>query len=351
MLRSSIGTTALLAVSLALSLFVGYPIKWVLSRLNVVDVPNDRSNHKVPILRGGGLGLVLVNSALGIRIAMVDYSAVGLLYLVLSIVIAAVSFYDDRYSMRWYLRLAVQIGVSSCFVIFLFERNLPEDLAITSWRFIFGLAAIFYVTGYQNAFNFMDGINGLAASQAVLNCVGLIGICLAARINIDRPVFLFAAVLAGSAGGFLPHNFPKAKMFLGDVGSVTLGFAIASLSLWIVLEVGIWMIVPLVALHSNFVLDTAVTLLRRIRQGKKPYEAHREHYYQLLVRSGRSHLFVTALEVALQIVIIVAFCFVVSVRRDFPWLFLWLSGVWIAWIAFFSFCRSRFAKSKIELAR
>lgn len=161
----------------------------------------------------------------------------------------------------------------------------------------------FWIAGYTNAFNFMDGINGIAASQAALTGIGMavVGGLSSGKWN-SAPVLL-SLVVAGAALGFLPHNFPRARMFMGDVSSAPLGYLLALIVVWLSFDFGWWLCIPLLLLHANFVIDTAVTLLRRMIKREQWYAAHREHFYQRLIRSGKSHVFVTGWTIALQLVV------------------------------------------------
>ena len=163
--------------------------------------------------------------------------------------------------------------------------------------------ALLWIRGYTNAFNFMDGINGIAAGQTVLTSLGMALVGGLGTGRWEHPGVLFSLMLAGSAAGFAPHNFPKARMFMGDVGSAPLGFLLATLMLWLARDLG-WIFIPLALLHANFVLDTAITLDRRIYRGERFCPAHREHFYQRLVRSGKSHAFVTGLEAGLLALVV-----------------------------------------------
>ena len=148
----------------------------------------------------------------------------------------------------------------------------------------------------------MDGINGLAASQAGITGLGMGLIAGTATAQWSAPAVLASFVVGGAAVGFLPHNFPRARMFMGDVGSAPLGFILAILVIMVARDCGWWLLVPLCMLHFNFVLDTGVTLTKRILRRERWFEAHREHYYQRLVHSGKSHTFVTLVEACLQII-------------------------------------------------
>jgi UDP-N-acetylmuramyl pentapeptide phosphotransferase/UDP-N-acetylglucosamine-1-phosphate transferase len=147
----------------------------------------------------------------------------------------------------------------------------------------------FFDRGYTNAFNFMDGINGMAAGQATVTGVAMAVIGAQATGDFLAPPVIASLTVASAALGFLPHNFPRARMFMGDVGSAPLGFLLAVLVIWLAKSIGWWSVIPLMLLHANFVLDTAATLVRRMIRGERWYQAHREHFYQRLIRSGKSH--------------------------------------------------------------
>ena len=149
--------------------------------------------------------------------------------------------------------------------------------------------AVLFVVAYCNFFNFMDGINGLAAGQAVITaaCLSI----LLSRVGCGASA-LVAAVVCGAAAGFVPHNFPAARIFMGDVGSVTLGFGLALLSLVVHSRGGVpWTAVILV--HAVFLFDATFTIVKRLWRGENITSPHREHNYQLLVRSGWSHVSTT----------------------------------------------------------
>ena len=156
--------------------------------------------------------------------------------------------------------------------------------------------AILFTVGFVNFFNFMDGINGLAACQGIWGALAL-GVLLLWGGAENSPVV--AAAMAGGCLGFLPHNFPRARMFMGDVGSTSIGFCLAMLTLvggsrcplpWTAF------ILPL----GVFIYDAVFTVVKRAIRRENIFRAHREHHYQLLIRSGWSHVRVTFLQAALM---------------------------------------------------
>ena len=159
------------------------------------------------------------------------------------------------------------------------------------------VVAAFLVAAYINAFNFMDGINGISGSQAAISGAFLAAV----GARIEAPAITAAGLaVCGAALGFLPYNAVKARIFLGDVGSYFLGFWLAGLAL-LVVDAGVAAAVvagPFVL----YVMDTSVVIVRRARRGDRLTEAHREHAYQRLTQAGWSHLSVTAVCAAVSAV-------------------------------------------------
>jgi UDP-N-acetylmuramyl pentapeptide phosphotransferase/UDP-N-acetylglucosamine-1-phosphate transferase len=285
-------------VAMATSYLLGFAARALLGRLGIIDRPNKRSSHDLPVSRGGGLavlaGIAVTSAELLPRPAGPQFvlcaAALALL--------AAVSFLDDIRSMPRALRLAVQAAAAAA-VLFAAgmcgtgfgSPLMPAGVA---------LVGFIWITGYTNSFNFMDGINGLAATQAVLTGAGTALVALRAGSSPLDPAVILCFIVAGSAAGFMPHNFPRARMFLGDVGSVPLGFLLAVLAFWLARDIGWWILGLFALLHANFILDTSVTLARRFLRRENWLEPHREHFYQRLVRSGRSHAIVTSCEALMQ---------------------------------------------------
>ena len=300
-------------------------------------------------------------------------SSVVLVLMGLSFGLAALSFWDDLRP----LRPAVRFGGHALAAIgVLYALNWPRfSLDLTSqpgvaWpALVSGLFLFLWLTGYTNAFNFMDGINGLAAGQAIVTGVGMALLCsvasgrwsvasgrwsvvsgqwsvISGQWSVVSPPVLLSLVIAGACAGFLPHNFPRACMFMGDVGSAPLGFLLAALVIWIARDEGWWLLIPLGLLHANFLLDTGLTLARRILRGERWYEAHREHFYQRLIRSGKSHVFVTGWEMALQGMVLGLM--VLYLHASLPMRAGLAALVILIWLAFFGYCERSFRRSKFE---
>jgi UDP-N-acetylmuramyl pentapeptide phosphotransferase/UDP-N-acetylglucosamine-1-phosphate transferase len=226
--------------------------------------------------------------------------------------------------------------------------GLLSGLASVKWLGA-ALLVLVWVTGYTNAFNFMDGINGIAAGQAAVTGLGMAGLALLVGAQPSDPPVLFSAAAAGAAAGFLPHNFPRARMFMGDVGSATLGYWLSAMTIWLAALHGWEFLIPLVLLHANFILDTAVTLGRRIVTGQRWYDAHREHFYQRLIRAGKSHSFVTLWEMGLQVVTL---GLMVAYVLTAGWLArgVLAAAVILIWGAFFLYSELEFRKAPARVA-
>ena len=337
----------------ALSSFaLGYPVANGLRRLGVIDRPNERSSHHAPTVRGGGIAIMLV-VLLG-ALVLGRTSAVTLVLSALSLGLAALSFWDDLRPLPAAVRFGghalAALGVLHVLNWPRFSFDLISQPGVAWSALASGLFLFLWLTGYTNAFNFMDGINGLAAGQAIVTGLGmaLLGSVASGQWSVVSGQWsvLLSLIIAGAALGFLPHNFPNARMFMGDVGSAPLGFLLAALVLWIARDYGWWLLIPLGLLHANFVLDTGLTLARRILRGDRWYEAHREHFYQRLIRAGKSHPFVTGLEMALQGVVLGLM--VLYLHASVPVRVGLIAVVILVWLAFFAHCERLFRRSNVE---
>ena len=258
-----------------------------LRRRAILDIPTDRSSHATPTPSGAGLAVIPVIAAAW---AAANYSFTGTFIFWLisaALVLAGVSWIDDRRDLPQAVRLAAQTALVAA-ILWLWpdERLVLQGLA-PFWldRLFTGLAWIWFI----NLFNFMDGIDGISGIQTL--SLGA-GASLVFAIAGGAPVFgLFGAAIAGAALGFLWWNWHPAKIFLGDVGSVPLGFMLG----WLLLELaaaGQWPAALILPLY--YLVDSGLTLARRVSRGEKFWQAHREHYYQQAVIMGHSHAVVAA---------------------------------------------------------
>ena len=270
-------------------------LKKVFIHYQVIDIPDERRSHTVPTPRGGGMAIV--------GTFLLAFFIVGLIHpfkqnifwglMIASLAISILGFLDDLYTLPRTPRILAWIGITAITILFGIDLKSITFPIIGTINFgiLSPLVTFFWLIGVTNFFNFMDGINGLAGLEALLVSGFLAGIAFWAGNAI---VFAAALIIAAAALGFIPHNFPKAKIFMGDGGSNFLGFIFASLTIVGSQDLAypIPFIVPVILLLM-FLLDGASTLLKRLPKGKDWLEPHRDHLYQRLIKLGYSHTQVT----------------------------------------------------------
>jgi len=234
-----------------------------------VDIPNHRSLHVRPIPRVGGWGVV-PGSILAIALCAPSFGWIALGALVLAIV----SQIDDRRGLPARIRFAAHLLVVAAAIAWS-----ADD--ITWWLALLAVIALVWVV---NLYNFMDGSDGLAGGMAVSG----FGFYAVAALSTQPSLATAAAAIAGAGIGFLIFNHHPAKIFLGDAGSIPLGFLAGALGFW-GWQHGVWPIWYPALAFAPFVADATVTLCRRLVRGEKVWLAHREHYYQRLVQITGSH--------------------------------------------------------------
>ena len=272
------------AAAAALAWVATWAVLRSLIRFEVYDRPNPRSSHARPKPRGGGLALIPVVLLAWIAAASwLDAAPPGFwLALAAAAGLAVVSWFDDLKGLPAGLRLAVQaLAVTLGLAAMggqgaVFQGLLPPLLD----RVAAGLLWLWFV----NLFNFMDGIDGLSGVEASSLGLGLVLVGVLAGwpdASVALPALLAAATL-----GFLVWNWAPAKLFLGDVGSVALGYLLG----WLLLGAAVagdWAAALILPLY--YLADATITLVRRGARGAKVWRAHREHFYQRAVHGGSSH--------------------------------------------------------------
>ena len=266
---------------------------------SVLDRPNARSSHLAPIPRGGGIAVT--GSVLLAWIALRQTGLVGSIAsgaLLGAAILAVVSWIDDLRSLSPGVRLLAQAVAVLIGILALPEARNGLDvwLGPAVYYAAVGLIWIWWI----NLFNFMDGIDGLAASEAAAIGAGLL---LFASIGegADPGAALLAAAVIGGATGFLLWNWSPARIFLGDVGSIPLGYLSGFLLLDLATR-GHWKIALILPLY--FIADATITLLRRLLRGERVWEPHRQHLYQRAVRSGLGHAGVVKRVIAADLLLI-----------------------------------------------
>ena len=271
---------------------------WGMTRVGAIDIPGARSSHTSPTPKGGGVGIVLA-FLLGMAVLYMfaDYSRIADPYfravMAAAFGIAAVAYLDDLFYWPASVKLLAQIGAALLAVgggLSLSFVRLPM-FGTVQLGWLGPVITVAWIVVATNAMNFIDGLNGLASGVTGLTCAVLAAI----GAWLGAPFIYFAAlILLAGTMGFLPFNFPNARIFMGDVGSQFCGFLLAVLAVaagrFEAVELSI-ALVPM--LLCGVLFDVAFTLFRRFLAGERLTEAHRSHLYQLAHRSGMPALRVT----------------------------------------------------------
>ena len=246
-----------------------------------LDAPNDRSLHAHPVPRTGGIAIVA-----GVAAACALAQPGVAVTLGAALALAAVSFADDLLGLPTLARLAAHLAAAAAVIAF--ELGYSEPVLFTLF--------LFAIAWYTNLYNFMDGSDGLAGGMAV---IGFGAYAIAAHLSGAAPFAALCASVAAAAAGFLLFNFPPARLFMGDTGSVPLGFLAGALGVygW---SRGCWPIWFPLLVFAPFVCDATLTLLRRSLRRERVWQAHRDHYYQRLVRMGYGHRGTALIEYAVM---------------------------------------------------
>jgi UDP-GlcNAc:undecaprenyl-phosphate/decaprenyl-phosphate GlcNAc-1-phosphate transferase len=267
------------------------PLIVALRRSGILDVPNERSSHSRPTPRGGGLAPI-VGMAVALLLVDAGHRSTRVALVIAIVLFGFLGFGEDIFGVPVAWRLALQFGAAGLLVPWLL-RDIAGPVPV---RAVAVLIAVLFVTAYVNAFNFMDGINGISVAQVV--AAGSAWYFLG-RAEDMEPFATAGAVVGAAALAFAPFNFPKAQVFLGDVGSYAFGALLAILAV-----LGIRSGLPfeaVVAPISIYLADTGTTLVRRFLRGESWSRPHRDHTYQQLVCYGWSHATVTLTVAALAL--------------------------------------------------
>ena len=238
----------------------------------ILDYPNARSLHSEPIPRTGGIGMIFGVLAtwllFAVDLPLSIWLGVGLL--------ALISFADDIFNLPVWNRLLIQFMVAG---------GVSVTLLSSAYGWMILLLFTVGVVWMSNLYNVMDGSDGLAGGMTVIG-FGYYGLAALLAGNNDYAMINFS--IAAAASAFLSHNFHPARIFMGDVGAIPLGFLAAGLGLLGWIE-GLWSLWLPLLVFSPFIADSTVTLIKRCLRGEKFWLAHCEHYYQRAVQSGLGH--------------------------------------------------------------
>ena len=282
-----------------LSYIAVYLIRYYAERRQILDHPNERSSHVVPTPRGGGLAIVILVLAAGLWSA----SNVGwnrsLIYLAGGGIIAWLGWRDDLHSLSPRLRFTVQGIVAAISIYGLgYFKSVTIPMLGELQLGVIGIAITFlWIIGLTNAYNFMDGINGMAGGVALSAGIGWMWLA----SNMDNPfTFWIALAIAAGSLGFLGHNWSPGKIFMGDVGSTFLGYSFAVLPLISSDQSGDALMLGTLLMWT-IIMDAGVTFIGRLIKRENVFAAHRSHLYQRLVIAGYKHETVSSLYILLTL--------------------------------------------------
>lgn len=281
-------------------------------RLNIQDLPNERSNHDRPIPKSGGIAFMVPVFTLALALLFQDghylISQIGLepeqwaIFIGLISVVFLSALADDIWELSPLIKFVAQFVAGLGFVIWVAHA---QSISVPGLGvFQLGVAGygltVLWIMFFMNAYNFMDGINGIAGGTAV---IASLFFAVIAFQDGATGLALLSFGLGFAILGYLPYNFPKAQIFMGDTGSQSVGFLLASFCVLgasnEAYKIPLF-IMPL--LFFPFLFDVFLTLFRRARKGKKVWHAHREHIYQLCIKIGCGHATVSLAYFALFLV-------------------------------------------------
>lgn len=290
-----------------ISFILTYMVKEFAIKKSLFAIPNERSSHTTPTPHGGGIAIVLTWFG-GISYLYVNNLVVSELYfaLIVGLVLSVVSFLDDVYELDPRTRILVQLIVSMLGIYLLGGlQKIDIGFIVLENKMIINILAVIATIWFINLYNFLDGIDGHAGSEAIF-------LALSGYMFFSNQVYL---ILAVSVLGFLVWNWHKAKIFMGDVSSTLLGYNVAIFAMYHQNEgdsILIWIV-----LFGLFWFDATVTLFRRWRKGESLSVAHKKHAYQRLVQAGWRHDKVVLFGVVVNLLLFTSVYFVSNVATAF----------------------------------
>jgi len=294
----------------------------------ILDYPGERSSHTAPTPRGGGLAIVILVLGTGLWFVFAAGFYNGLIFILNAAIIAWFGWRDDLHPLSPRLRFIVQ-GIAAAISIF----GLGYFKVVTIPLFgelqlgaVGILITFFWIIGLTNAYNFMDGIDGMAGGVALSAGIGWMW--LASNIN-NLFVFWVALVITASSLGFLGHNWSPAKIFMGDVGSTFLGYSFAALPLLSSDQGGDALLLGTLLMWT-IIMDAGITFIGRLLRRENIFAPHRSHLYQRLVRAGYKHETVSSLYILLTLLAgLLSFEWSQGHQIAAPFIFIGLPLIWI----------------------
>ena len=283
--------------------------QYLLKKQILNDIPVERSNHKIATPKGAGIiiviGFIFIWLKFNIYFSIIDIKEVMMVCLCM-LILSIISFYDDVKDISQLPRLFVHI-ISAMMVVQYFHRHnifFPIEIMPPVLEKLLLILAFAY---FINIYNFMDGIDGITAINTITISIGL-GVMFY-LYGISNNLLYSIFILVGLMFGFLIFNWHPAKIFIGDVGSIPLGFIIGYLNFNLSMN---GHLPACILLNSYYIFDASYTLIKRIMRGEKFWMPHSEHIFQIAVRSGKSHSYVS---LCVGIFNIFMLCIVISFKE------------------------------------
>jgi UDP-N-acetylmuramyl pentapeptide phosphotransferase/UDP-N-acetylglucosamine-1-phosphate transferase len=276
-----------------------YLIRRYAEKRQLLDHPNERSSHEAPTPRGGGLAIVLLVVGASVWSALETDLNRGLIYVVGGLIIAWLGWRDDLHSLSPRVRFVVQGIVAAISIYGLgYFKVVTIPMVGELYLGVVGILITFlWIIGLTNAYNFMDGVNGMAGGVAL--SAGLGWMWLASNMH-NTFAFWVALAITASSLGFLGHNWSPAKIFMGDVGSTFLGYSFAVLPLLASDQSGDALLLGTLLMWT-FIMDAGVTFIGRLIRRENVFAAHRSHLYQRFVIAGYKHETISSLYIFLTL--------------------------------------------------
>ncbi|MCF6768095.1 hypothetical protein L3V86_06955 [Thiotrichales bacterium 19S11-10] len=293
-------------------------------KISMIDIANERSSHSGQTYRGGGILFIVffyIGTLIAWPIGYIQLTSFLITLLVCSLFIAVVGWFDDFKNLSARMRFLIQIVLATVSVCFL--DQLWPNIPILIEKFFLILAWVWFI----NLYNFMDGADGFAAQETIFIC-SILFLLLGVNAYI-------LAILACTVLGFLRVNYPKARIFMGDIGSLFLGFILGGLLLYLVSSYS-FSVIDAVLVTSLFSFDATYTLIKRVIKKKKFWQAHREHWYQRLLITRFSHKKLFWIGVLYNFLILMIFWYTQNIHVIYR-----IILVLILWLTYIGFILSR----------
>jgi Fuc2NAc and GlcNAc transferase len=308
------------AACLAVAFATALVVRWRAKSLGLIAEVTDRSSHKAPTPSGGGIGIVLAASLAGIFVA-IPYPLEIYPVIIAGVLIAVIGYWDDRHPLPAKWRLGAQVLLAGAVAVTLPLDILGPQVGVSLPESVFLVLIVLAGALWINLYNFMDGIDGLAAAEAIFLLLGALFVAWWFQPGVwYQGVFWWMAWLAAACLGFLLLNWAPAKLFMGDAGSTYLGlmlffFALATMAgSW--LSLGQWLI-----LAAAFLADSLTTLVRRAINREPVWHAHKRHAYQNLQRRLGSHARATLIYIGIDLLLLLPLAWLAGAYRAYDWAF------------------------------